>query len=523
MATTKWVSFGTPLVFLLLFSGCMVGPDYFRPSAPIADSYTQINPDQGVVPEDCTDLAFWWGNLNDPALNQLIQTSVNQNLSVREAALRVCESRAKLGVTASSLFPQVDSDGSFYYQKRATNSGGTSIGGGIVDPTSQLWSWGTNLSWEIDVFGRLRRLVQASEADIQVNCELYHDAMLMLVSDIARNYVDARAYQERIEIVKLNIDIQAQTLRIVQARFEAQTINELDLAQAKGNLESSKAELPTLYDLYRNSLNRLSVLLGCPPGYVDEFMSEYRPIPQAPEMIAVGIPAELLRRRPDIRAAERRIAAQTYRVGAAVGDLYPMFSISGTFGLDSKFMTQFFTSESLNAGVGPAFRWNILNFGRYRCNIVANEFLAREYVVRYQQAVLTAAEEVDNALSGYVQEKQRREYLRNTVASYARAVELSQKQYEGGTVDFQRVLDSQRALLTYQNQLVQSRASVTNNIILLYRALGGGWESAEQLRYQQPTVDSAEVQAEEQDVTEQPEDQQPVDEPLNGPPPIDIN
>lgn len=471
---------------LLTCAGCLVGPDYRRPTTAVSQSYTDVAPEQGVSSEASEDLAFWWANLNDPALNELVQAAASQNLSLREAAYRICESRARLGVTSSSLFPQVDSDGSFYYQKRAENTGGTGIPGGVVDNTSQLWSWGTNLSWEIDVFGRLQRLVQASEADIRVNNELYRDTMVLLIADVARNYVDARAYQERIEIVKQNITIQTDTLKIVQARVNTQTGDLLDLAQAKGNLESSKAELPLLHDGYRKSLNRLSVLLGCPPGAVDRYMSRRKSIPQPPEMIAVGIPAELLRRRPDVRAAESRVAAQTYRVGGAMGDLYPMFSITGTFGLDSKYMTQFFTSESLNAGIGPSFRWNILNFGRYRCNVVANQFLQRQLVALYRQSVLNAAEEVDNAISGYVREKQRRESLANSVAAYREAVEISQQRYEDGTVDFQRVLDSQRSLLTYQNQLVQSRAGVINNMILLYRALGGGWESAGRLRNAPP-------------------------------------
>ena len=334
-----------------------------------------------------------------------------------------------------------------------------------------------NLSWEIDVFGRLRRQLEAANADIAADIELYRNTLIILLSDVARNYVDARAYQERIRIVRQNIEAQRQTLNIAERKLDAGTVNELDVAQARANLESSKSELPTLELRYRESINRLSVLLGCPPGEVDTAMSEPKRIPAAPESVMVGIPAELLRQRPDIRRAEREVAAQTARIGVAVGDIYPQFSITGTFGLDAADFSRMFQSDSINAGVGPAFRWNILNFGRYRCNIAAQEFFQQQLILSYQNTVLVAAEEVDNALAGYVREKQRRAFLSNTVDAYQRSVELSQMQYAAGTVDFQRVLDSQRNLLTFQNQLVQTEANVVNNVILLYRAMGGGWDA----------------------------------------------
>ena len=248
------------------------------------------------------------------------------------------------------------------------------------------------------------------------------------------------------------------------------------MEQARGNLMSSKAEMPSLQLGYRQSINRLSVLLGAPIGEVDALMKEVRPIPRAPEKIATGIPAELLRRRPDVRQAERQVAAQTARIGAAVGDIYPMFSLTGTFGLDSQNLSQLFQSDSINAGIGPSFRWNILNFGKFRCNIEAQKFIQRQFIASYQETVLQAAEEVDNSLAGYLREQERYAYLTQTVASYREAVRLANLRYQSGTTDFQRVIDSQRSLLTYQNQLVQTEANVVNNVITLYRAMGGGWQ-----------------------------------------------
>ncbi len=480
---------------LFLFGGCQVGPDYQGPPpAPVAPTYTQsaetaspseVLPQKDEVkPEpveiaspDPAQLARWWTSLGDPILDTLIVQAASQNLSLRETALRICESRARLGIVRSDLFPQIDSDGSFYHQKRSTSTGGTVGPGGIVDSTSDLWSWGTNLSWEIDFFGRLHRLVEAAQADLDASVETYNDTLVILLADVATNYVNARTFQQQMAITGQNIQIQRRTLDIATQRMRAGTTSELDVAQARANLMSSMSELPQLEFGYRQALNRLSILLGCPPGQVDTLLANPVPIPMAPDSVAVGIPAELLRRRPDIREAERRVAAQTARIGAAIGELYPKFSITGTFGLDAQDFSRLFSSNSVNAGIGPGFRWNILNFGKFRCNIVAEEFLQRQRVAQYQSTVIQAAEEVDNALAGYVREKQRYQYLAQTVAAYARAVELSQIQYQNGTIDFQPVLDSQRALLNFQNQQIASQSNVVGNLILLYKAMGGGWQT----------------------------------------------
>ena len=471
--------------FGLLLAGCRVGPDYCGPpSTPIPCSYTQTKEDVPEVskavaetPVDCADLAYWWQNLGDPTLDQLVQQAVSQNLTLREAALRICESRARLGVVQSSLFPQIDMDGSYYYQKLSDTSGGTAVAPGVViDRTSELWSWGTNLSWEIDIFGRLKRLVEAADADIGADVELYRNTLIILLADVARNYVNARAYQQQMLVVEENIRIQQRTLEITEEKVRSNKIGNLDMEQARGNLMSSKAEMPSLQLGYREAINRLSVLLGAPIGEVDALMKETRPIPQAPLEIATGIPAELLRRRPDIRQAEREVAAQTARIGAAIGDIYPMFSLTGTFGLDSQNLSQLFQSDSLNAGIGPSVRWNILNFGKFRCNIEAQRFIQRQLIASYQETVLQAAEEVDNSLAGYLRERERYAYLNQSVASYREAVRLANLRYQSGTTDFQRVIDTQRSLLTYQNQLVQAEANVVNNVITLYRAMGGGWQ-----------------------------------------------
>ena len=416
---------------------------------------------------------------NDPVLDALISEAISQNLDLKVAAERIFEARALRCTVRSDLFPQISQDASYTFSKFATNSAG--IGGvvGAFSSTADQWSWGLGGSWEIDVFGRLRRLVEAADADIAVTVEDYRDALIILMADVAINYVEARSYQERLQIARDNLDIQQRTLAFTQSRFKAQLGTELDVVQAQSNAETTASEIPSLEAGYQQSLNRLSVLLGYPPGSVDEIMAERAPVPEPPVEIAVGIPANLLRRRPDIRRAEYGLAAQTARIGAAVGELYPKFTILGSFGLDARDFSRLFDANSIAASVGPSMQWNILNFGKFRCNVYVQESRQRQLCLFYQAAVLRAAEEVDNALVNYVRQKQRRQNLLQAVAANRRSVELSQKRYQGGDVSFQRVLDSQRSLLQSQDQLAVNEANITVSLIQVYRALGGGWEGAE--------------------------------------------
>lgn len=449
----------------VLFAGCKVGPEYVRPRTTVACSYTQIVPEKGVHEQIGADLAEWWAGWNDPALQELIYQALACNHSLKEAALRIQQARAQVGVTRSELFPQISADGSYRLSKMAGSS-----------QSFENWSLGTSMSWEIDVFGRLKRYTEAAIADLEVERELYRDTYLILLSDVATNYVLARAYQRQIEIAERNIDIRRNTLDMTLGKVEIGTSNQLDVNQARGSLESIEAELPDLHANLRHTMNRLSVLLGQAPGScVDDLLARPAPIPTTPEEICVGIPAELLRRRPDIRAAEKRIVAQTERVGGAVADLYPMFSLVGDFGVNASSFSGLGNSDNIAAGISPGFRWNILNFGRYRSNIRAQEFRQQELVSAYQQTVLLAAEEVDNALASFVHEKQRKEKLVQAVHSYGTALQLAETRYKDGTENFQRVLDSQREKLSFETQLTLSELNSIRNVINLYRALGGGW------------------------------------------------
>ena len=471
MKITYWIFAFLGAFGVLTSLGCMIGPDFVRPEAPLASSYTQIDEQKGVQEEICADLTSWWDEFStDPVLSELLWSAAGDlnepggNLGLREIAWRIQESRATIGVTRSELFPQIEADGSYNLQKLPNISG-----------ASEQWDLGTSMAWELDFFGRLRRYTEAAVADMEVEMELYRDAYIILLSDIAAGYVNARAYQQQIDIAKKNIEIRTNTLALTTELQRVGTSSQLDIHQAQGSLESVEAELPDLEAQYRSTLNRLSVLTGNPPGAVDELFAETRPIPEAPSAILVGIPAELIRRRPDIRAAEQRLIAQNARIGGAEGDLYPIFSLNGNFGIQAETFSGLWNSDSITAGVTPGFRWNIFNFGRYRSNVRLQEYAFQELAAAYQQTVLSAAEEVDNSLSDYINDKERSGKLDAAVESYRLALKYSEERYRNGTSDFQRVLDSQREMLVYELSAVKCKAETTIDVIELYRALGGGW------------------------------------------------
>lgn len=477
MEKSKTAQFVAPMTVLLLLVGCRVGPDYCGPPrAPVAPSWD--NHGDETVRFVSPDLPGWWTRFDDPVLDTLISEAISENLDLKVAAERIFEARALRCTVRSDLFPQIKQDGSYTYSKFATNGAG--IGGlvGAFSSASDQWSLGIGGSWEIDVFGRLHRLVEAADADIGVSVEDYRDTLIILLGDVATNYVEARSYQQRLQIAGDNLEIQQRTLEYTRTRWKAELGTELDVVQAQANAETTASEIPSLQAGYQQTLNRLSVLLAYPPGSVDEFLAEGAPIPKPPTEIAVGIPADLLRRRPDIRRAEHELAAQTARIGGAVGELYPKFSILGSFGLDARDFSKLLDANSIAASVGPSMQWNILNFGKFRCNVYVQESRQRQRCVQYQSVVLRAAEEVDNALVNYVRQKERHANLLQAVTANQRSVELSQKRYVGGDVSFQRVLDSQRSLLQSQDQLALNEARITVSLIQLYRALGGGWEEA---------------------------------------------
>jgi len=454
---------------LIILAGCAaVGPDYVPPETSAPDAWhTELR--QGLTAEnmDPRQLAGWWTTLDDPVLTSLIDQAVGNNLDLKQAMAKVREARARRGISQAGMLPTLDGSGSASRSKSSENTGGGA--------TRSFYSVGFDAGWEVDIFGGVRRAVEAADADLAASGEDLRDVLVTLTAEVALNYLDTRTYQSRLAVAEGNLAIQQQTFDLTQSRWQAGLTNELALQQARYNLESTKAQIPTLRSGLEEAKNRLAVLTGKIPGGVHELLAQTRPIPVIPPTVAVGVPAETLRQRPDIRRAERNLAAQTARIGVATADLYPKFKLAGSIGLESLKSADLFKSASQAWNIGPSVSWNIFDAGAIRQNIEVQSAIGEQYLLAYEAAVLGALEEVENALTAYAEEQLRRERLLVAVDAARQAEALAANQYNAGLVDFTTVLEAQKSLLSFEDQLSQSNGTVTSNLIRLYKALGGGW------------------------------------------------
>jgi multidrug efflux system outer membrane protein len=460
-----------------LLSGCKVGPDYTPPEAEMPDAWHQELTKGLAVGE--ANLQTWWTLLGDPVLDTLVQRAAQGNLDLQTAFARIVGARAALGVASGEKYPVIDAGGTAE-RFRFTEETTPFLPRG-QNSKDNFFQTGLDASWEIDIFGRIRRSVESADATLEASVEAYRDVLVLLYADVAINYVEARALQERIRLAQANIEAQRATLQLVQDRFNAQLVGELDIRQAELNLANTESALPTLRILLTQTIHRLGVLLGERPSALHPTLSDRVPIPGTPPDIAVGLPADLLRQRPDIRQAERQLAAQTALIGVATADLYPRFSISGTLALESNQIGNLYDASSSYAfGIGPSFRWNLFSGGRVRGNIRVEDARTEQALVAYEQTLLLALEDVENAMVAYVQEIDRRDVLTRSVDAAAKSVELVQTRYREGLTDFQNVLDTQRSLFQQQDQRAASQGQVTQNVIRIYKALGGGWSIEEE-------------------------------------------
>ena len=467
------------LTSAVLFMGCMlllnfgcaaVGPNYVSPKLATPQTWhTELEDGLRAKPIDPQTLASWWKTLNDPILSSLMRQAVDGNLDLKVARARIRQARADRRISEADLFPIVDAVGSFRKSRSSENSGG----GTEVD----LSAVGFDAQWELDIFGGIRRSVEAATADVQASTEDLRDVLVSLLAEVALNYVDARTYQVRLAVAEQNLRSQQETYQLTSWRSQAGLTTELAVQQAKYNLESTRSQIPTLQTGLEAAMNRIAVLLGRPPGDLHRVLEEPRPIPAARMEVAVGVPADTLRHRPDVRRAERELAAQTARVGVATAELYPKLTLLGSIGVESLSVSDLFVPGSRTYSFGPSISWPIFNAGAIRSNIEAQSALQEQALGEYESTVLNALEEVENALVAYVQEQNRRQALADSAQAAKIAVELAETQFEAGLIDFNNVLDAQRSLLTFQDQLAESQGTVTSNLIRLYKALGGGWTS----------------------------------------------
>lgn len=451
-------------------NGFKVGPNYCPPGAETADDWIDAN-DPNVRTDPAEDAA-WWQAFQDPVLDSLIQSSYQQNLSLRAAGLRILEARAQRGIAAGNLLPQSqDVFGSYTRNALSANTSSAPPIRFFDD-----WQLGGALAWELDFWGRFRRAIEAADANLDASIESYDDVLVLLLSEVAQNYSDLRTAEQRLEYARKNAGIQRDSLRLAEVKFRNGATTKLDVTQGQSSLAQTEATIPPLEATRRQAVNQICILLGMPPQSLDEILGGRRRIPMAPPQVAVGIPADLLRRRPDVRRAEREVAAQSAQIGIATSDLYPHLSITGALYFEAANFSNLFDGDSLAGNVGPSFRWDVLNYGRLRNNIRFQEARFQELAVTYQNLVLQANAEAENALVGFLKAQQQVKYLAESVSAAEQSVGLVRDQYDAGKTDFNRVLTVEQTLTQQQDQLALAQGSVAKSLISLYKALGGGWQ-----------------------------------------------
>jgi NodT family efflux transporter outer membrane factor (OMF) lipoprotein len=457
-------------------NGFKVGPNYCPPGAQVADTW--IDATDKRVKTESEDLSHWWQVFNDPVLDGLVYDAYHQNLTLREAGLRVLQARAQLAISVGNLFPQSQyASGDFTRNAASAETANNIFDLGLpgFHRFFSQWDFGFNVGWELDFWGRFRRAIESNQANLGASVADYDDVLVTLLGDVATNYVQLRTLQQQIDYARFNVELQRQTLTIVEARFKAGTTSELDVRQSRSTLAQTEAGIPELEISVRQAANRLCILMGIPPQDLQARLGK-APIPTAPVDVAVGIPADLLRRRPDVRRAERQAAAESAQIGVAEADFYPAISILGTIGYSAEAFPDLFRSAAFEGSVGPSFQWKILNYGRIFNNVRLQKAKFQELVTAYQQSVLNANQEAENGLVTFLRAQSRTRLQGVSVDEAQKAVALGLVQYKAGTVDFTRITQLEQNLVLQQNTLAQARGEIGQGLIQVYRALGGGWE-----------------------------------------------
>lgn len=456
----------------LLLAGCAVGPDYAAPKAPEFPAYATPSPGKATV----TPATAWWKAFNDPLLDRLIERAGIDNLTLLVALSRIDQARATRAGTNALFYPQVDSSAQASRRRSSGNATATPVTTGTR--ISESGSAGFDAAWEIDLFGRVRRSVEAADASLESFAAEADDARLTLIGDIATNYVALRGNQRRLAIARETLKAQEDTAALTREKFAGGLVSRLDVTRAEGTARSTAAGIPTLETALRANVFRLGVLLGQAPGALLAELGPDQPIPTAELDPDAGIPAELARRRPDIRAAERTYAANVAEIGVATAALYPSFSIAGAIGINVATTDKITDPNSRTWSLGPSLSLPIFNAGRLRANVAVREASAEQSRLAYESTVLLAMEEVENALVAYGQERQRRDELRVAAINFREAQSLAKDLYAQGLASFLEVLDADRSAYSADDALATSEARVATNLVALCKALGGGWTVA---------------------------------------------
>jgi NodT family efflux transporter outer membrane factor (OMF) lipoprotein len=467
-----------------IHNGFKVGPNHGRPAAAVAPAW--IEADHPGVRNVRLESGDWWSVFEDPMLTDLIRVAYERNPNLRVVGARVLEARAGQAIAVGNFYPQSQQALASYARANLNPNlpvlnNIPSKPGATLPLNFSNFFLGFNLNWELDLWGRIRRNVESTNANLDASVEDYDAALVTLFSDVAANYVQYRVAQQRIKIARSNVEIQERVLSLADQKFRVGTTTRLDVEQAKTVLEQTRATIPALQIQLGQANDTLCILLGEPPRNLEFDLGpgpdlDQSPIPNTPAWVATGIPADLLRRRPDIRGSERQVAAQSAQIGVAEADLYPTFFINGTLGWDADEFSKTFATKSFLGLLLPTFRWNILNYGRIQNNIHLQQAKTEELIAAYQSQVLSAGREVQTSLRGFLRSQEQTDSLRRSVEAAAAANGVGVSQYQTGTIDFNRVFNLETTLVQQQDRLAIAQGDIALNLISVYRALGGGWE-----------------------------------------------
>ncbi len=482
---------------LLTLGACTVGPDFSPPDWLSPASWfvkkAEAIPNEPSMPVADPVDPNWWKLFKDPQLTALERRVAGENLDVRVATIRVVEFRAQLGIAGSAQFPALNGNGSYTRQKAsdvgvfanapnplgANGASGSNTGGikGSTLNAFDVYQVGFDASWQIDLWGQVRRSVESATASVVASAEARRSALLLGLSEVARDYILLRGAQLKLQIARDNLTIAQQSLQLTQQRAAGGVTTDLDVANAAAQLRSTAAEIPPLEQLVSQLINAISLLLGQPPNALQAELVVAKPVPPVPPRVPVGLPSELARRRPDIRQAEAQLHGATADIGVAVANFYPSVRLTGSVGLQSIQPWTMFNLNARNYGVGPGITIPIFEGGQLKATLELRKAQQQEAAVNYQKTVLSAWHDVDNALTAYKTEQARRDQLVQAVAQNQRALGLAQSRYQEGVADFLQVLTAQQNLLATQQQLADATTNVSANLVALYKALGGGWET----------------------------------------------
>jgi len=465
----------------LLVSGCLVGPD-FQPPHPEApanwEGVTKMPTKQPyVITAQPAELTQWWRQFDDPRLTGLVEEAIKANLDLQLAKARLRQARALRGVAVGGLWPTITVTSTFQREKtQVVTQGGSSKVAPKTAQVENLYQAGFDAVWEIDLFGGVRRNLEAANANVEAAIENINDVLVTLVSEVGLNYIQLRGFQKEIVIAKNNLKAQQDTATITRQRSGVGFLSALDVANAEGNVATTEATIPVFENSAQQAIYALSVLLARPPADLLEQLAPSRNLPSVPSEIPAGLPSNLLRRRPDIREAEAQLHAATAQIGVATAQLFPQFSLTGTMNWQSNLLQTWWGAAGNSYSFGPTLTWPIFQGGALISNVRVQEALRDQAFITYQKTVLTAFQDVENAMIAFNKEQQHRKSLNESVIANRKAVELSVELYTMGLLDFLNVLVAQRSLYTAEDALVVSETNIVTDLLALYKALGGGWE-----------------------------------------------